>query len=79
MRFQFYPKREDVILENKFSAVPLEIPLTESMEKSYETVKKVTAPLKNSFLEIYATYIVQRMSNAIVPKTFPRRLIDVMS
>ena len=49
------------------------------MENAYAKVKKVTAALKGSFLEIYATYIVQRMSNAIIPKTFPRRIIDIMS
>jgi len=68
-----------VILENKFSAVPLELPLTDSMENSYKRVQKVTQVLKGSFLDIYATYIAQRMSNAIVPKTIPRRIIDTMS
>lgn len=35
VRFKFYPTREDVILENKFAAMTLQVPLTESMDSAY--------------------------------------------
>lgn len=31
IRFKFYPTPEDVKLENKFAAIPLLVPLTETM------------------------------------------------
>lgn len=31
VRFKFYATRDDIILENKFSAVPLKIPLLDDM------------------------------------------------
>ena len=56
IRFAFYAKREDVKLENKFSAVPIVLPLCDSMESSYKPIKKITNAIKNSFEATYATY-----------------------
>ena len=42
VRFRFYPTREDVKAENKFSAIPIVLPLCENMEKSYKPIKKIT-------------------------------------
>jgi hypothetical protein len=36
IRFEFYPTREDVKMENKFAAIPLKLPLVTNMEKSYK-------------------------------------------
>jgi len=38
IRFKFYPTPEAVRLENKFAAIPLKLPLTESMESAYSQV-----------------------------------------
>ena len=40
IRFEFYPTAEKVRLENKFSAIPLKIPLCESMNDAYGKIKK---------------------------------------
>lgn len=46
IRFQLYPNRESVKLENKFSAMSMTVPLTDSMENSYDEIKKVTNILR---------------------------------
>ena len=38
IRFEFYPSRDKVKLENKFSAIPLRVPLTDSMKSAYKPV-----------------------------------------
>ena len=48
IRFEFYDKREKVKLENKFSAVPLEIPLVDDMQNSYPKIQNITKVIKNS-------------------------------
>jgi len=48
IRFSFYPTRDEVKLENKFAPIPLTVPLVSDMQSSYEIIKKVTAPLRNS-------------------------------
>jgi len=35
IRFKFYKTRQSVKLENKFAAIPLRVPLVESMESGY--------------------------------------------
>lgn len=35
IRFKFYPTRESVVLENKFAALPLTLPLTSDMPSAY--------------------------------------------
>lgn len=42
IRFKFYPTRKQIILENKFAGIPLNVPLTTSMQDSYTKIKKVT-------------------------------------
>ena len=45
-RFYFYPTRQDVKAENKFTAIPLLVPLCNSMKDSYKVISKVTKILK---------------------------------
>lgn len=68
IRFQFYPTREKVVLENKFAAIPLTVPLTETMESSYEKIKKVTKALKGSFGLIYGVYAVTFWTVKLLPR-----------
>ena len=42
IRFKFYEKREDVVLENKFSCMPIRMPLAESMDQAYGVMSKAT-------------------------------------
>ena len=47
IRFKFYPSVSEVKLENKFSAIPIVLPLTENMEKAIPVVKKRFMKLKS--------------------------------
>jgi len=68
IRFKFYPTREQVVLENKFAAIPLNVPLTETMESSYEKIKKVTKALKGSFGLIYGVYALTFWTVKLLPR-----------
>ena len=68
IRFKFYPTREQVVLENKFAAIPIIVPLTETMESSYEKIKKVTKALKGSFGLIYGVYAMSFWSVKLLPR-----------
>ena len=76
IRFQFYPTREEVKLENKFSSIPVILPLTDSMEQAYAKVPQIMKKLKSKFLMIYASYALSLMANLGLPKTIPRRILD---
>ena len=38
IRFRFYATVEDIKLENKFAAIPLKIPLAETMDEAYSKI-----------------------------------------
>jgi hypothetical protein len=42
IRFGFYKNKEDVKLENRFSAVALRVPLSDTMESAYGEIVKIT-------------------------------------
>ena len=46
IRFGFPPTRESIKLENKFTVLPLTIPLCDSMKDSYKVVSKITKKIK---------------------------------
>lgn len=82
VRFEFYPKREDVKLENKFSAIPILLPLSDTMEEAYPKIKKASKKLKGSFfnfLMTYGTYAVTFYTNSVAPRSIARRVIDQVS
>jgi len=70
IRFAFYPTVEDVKLENKFSCIPLILPLVNNMKDSYGIIAKATKHLKTNFPMVYTSYIVQRLGCLISPKLF---------
>lgn len=39
IRFAFYPTKEDVVLENKFAAIPVTLPLVKDMESAAPKIK----------------------------------------
>ena len=67
IRFSHYKSLQDLKFENKFAPVPLVIPLDSDITKSIQKVTKVTASLRNSFAEIYATYAMSFWSTMFVP------------
>ena len=48
IRFGLYHTRADVRIENKFAAVPLLMPLCETMKESYDKMAKVSKKLRGS-------------------------------
>lgn len=69
-------------LENKFSAIPVLLPLSETMEDAYPKIKKASSKLKNNFfnfLMTYGTYAFTFYSNSVAPKSISRRIIDLVS
>ena len=56
IRFKFYAKREDVKLENKFTGLPLTVPMVSDMASSYSIIKEATKSLKGSMGFVYSIY-----------------------
>jgi len=82
VRFEFYPKREDVKLENKFSAIQVILPLSDTMEQAYPKIKIACTKLKGgffNFLMTYGTYALTFYSNSVFPKSITRRFVDGVS
>lgn len=65
--------------ENKFAAMTLKVPLTESMPEAYGPVKKVTKALKGALVEIYANYALSFWSAKLFPRAFCRQTIEDVS
>jgi len=57
-------------MENKFSALPVIVTLSDSMEKSYANVKKATTLLKNSIGIVYSVYAMGFWSSVLLPRAF---------
>ena len=68
IRFKFYPTREKVMLENKFAGIPMTVPLTSSMQESYDKIKIITSKFKKSFPLIYASYALTMWMVKFVPR-----------
>lgn len=79
IRFAFYATKRQVQLENKFAAMTLKVPLTESMPKAYGPVKKVTKLLRGAMTEIYANYALSFWSGKLVPRIFTLNAIEEVS
>lgn len=79
IRFYFYPNKEQVKLENKFSAMPLRIPLSDTMEAAYKKIPEVTRHLKSNAVMIYAQYVLTIVFNSILPKELTRIGLDDVS
>lgn len=79
IRFEFYKTRDDVKLENKFSAIPLVVPLTPEMKSSYKQVSVVTSQLKNSAQMVYSSYALTALTNRILPRRIIRSGMDTAS
>ena len=76
IRFKFYPTRESVVLENKFAALPLKLPITEDMPSAYPAIQKGTKCLKNSMSLVYALYSLNFWSNVFLPRSFVKSFVQ---
>ena len=77
VRFEFYPTREEVKLENKFAAIPLKLPLFDNMEKAYSSIAYLMKRnVRENYLAVYASYASAFYSNMILPRTISRRVVD---
>ena len=79
IRFSFYKTKKHVQLENKFAAMTLSVPLTNSMPEAYAPVKKVTKVLKSAMAEIYAMYAISFWSAKLLPRFLCVQAIENMS
>jgi hypothetical protein len=79
VRFKFYPTRESLKLENKFAAMALRLPLTESMEAAYPKIQKVTAAIRGGLPYLYASYSVAHWFNKLMPNCFMTKFVDDLS
>jgi len=76
IRFGFYQKREDVYLENKFTAMPLSVPLTKDMTSAYKEIKQVTKTIKGSMGFMYGIYAISYWSSHLLPRFLSRQAIN---
>ena len=67
IRFGFYQKREDVKMENKFTAMPLLVPLTKDMTSAYKQIKPITNSIKGSIGFMYGIYAISLWSSVLLP------------
>ena len=79
IRWGFYPTRADTKTENKFSSVPLTIPLCENMKDSYSKIQKITKVLKGKFAYIYASYALTFWASIFSPRALPRLIVHKAS
>ena len=66
-----YKNKYDIQLENKFSAIPINIPLVENMKDSYKHIQKATKVLKSSFPYMLLSYNISYWSNVFAPRIIP--------
>ena len=79
IRFKFYPTAEKVRLENKFSAIPLILPLSASMHDALPKVKKAFGALKSQFGMVYASYAMTRFLQKLMPRSLSRLAVSSAS
>ena len=79
IRFGFYETRQSLKLENIFTAIPVKLPMTASMEEGYGPVRKVMNTLKGQLPEIYSAFATSLFFQTVMPKTIPRRFVDKMT
>lgn len=46
IRFKFYQTLADIKIENRFSALPIKMPLVSNMKDAYGRIKKITTLIK---------------------------------
>ena len=67
IRFKHYETFEEVKFENKFTVVPLTIPLHGEIEVALNEIPKITKKLRSGFGKVYAMYACTMFSAAFLP------------
>jgi hypothetical protein len=68
-----------VKFENKFAAMTIKVPLTNSMPESYAPIKKATKVLKSALTEIYANYAISFWSGKLIPRLLCVNVLEKVS
>jgi NRPS condensation-like uncharacterized protein len=68
VRFKFYKDYEDIKLENKFSGVPIIMPVVSNMTEAYGKISKITKEIKKSFAYIYTSYALTFWTTMLAPR-----------
>ena len=76
IRFEFYKSRDHMKLENKFSVLPLRIPLIKTMQEAYPKIKEVTKKIKGSTSLIYGMYALAFWQSQLLPRWFSKYVIE---
>lgn len=63
IRYQFYDTLDVIKLENKFSAIPIKLPLVGQIKDAYSKVSKITKQIKSSFSYVYCAYALTYWAN----------------
>lgn len=79
IRFKFYETYDEIKLENKFSCIPINIPLSKTMEDAYLNVKKVTQMIKGSLAYMYCSYAMTFWSSLLFPRFIGNIALDQAS
>lgn len=72
IRFKFYNTMDDVVLENKFSAIPIKLPLVGQIKDAYSKVSMITKQIKSSFSYVYCAYALTYWANLLFPRFVTR-------
>lgn len=72
IRFEMYPTRESVQMENCFAALPMKMPLVSTMKAAYQKIKKSTSLLKSQAAYVYASYAVTYWTTVFAARWVPR-------
>ena len=76
IRFDFYSTPDDVRIENRFSIMPLRIPLFGNMKESYKVMKKLSSSLKNLYGFVYGVYAVSFWTSQLFPRYVNKTAVD---
>ena len=79
IRWGPYATYDDVKLENKFSPMPIKLPLHSDHEESLKLVKPVTSKMRSDFKKTYATYFIAICIGYFMPAWLARINCDILS
>jgi hypothetical protein len=76
IRFDFYQTPDDVKIENRFSVMPIRIPLFGNMKESYKTMNKLSNYLKNLYGFVYGVYAMSFWTSQLFPRSVNKFAVD---
>lgn len=79
IRWGPYATYDDVKLENKFSPMPVKLPLCSDPEESLKKVKPVTSKMRTDFKKTYATYVIAICIGYFMPAWMAKINCDVLT